>query len=134
MRTIWFITRPKTSGAKVIIICGNEILLVKNTYGYSFSLPGGGIKKWEEPVDAAKREAYEEVGIQLNELSPLPSFITYEEYKHDTVYGFYSTVPSKEYALDNFEIDLAKWYPINNLPKLGVVTQKIIDLYRDNSQ
>lgn len=130
MRTLWFITKPKTSGAKVIIICGDEILLIKTTYGYSYSLPGGGIKKGEAPHDAAIRETFEEVGIRLTEVVALPPFITYEEYKQDTVYGFYAEVDSKEYVLDNLEIDLAQWHPINNLPKLGAVTKKIVDLYR----
>ena len=130
MRILWFITRPKTSGAKVIIMCGKEMLLIKTTYGYSYSLPGGGIKKGESPDKAAKREAFEEVGIQLREVHALPPFVTYEEYKVDTVYGFYADVQSKEYTLDNLEIDTATWYPIDKLPKLGQVTQKIVDLYK----
>lgn len=129
MRLLWFITRPKTSGAKVIIRYGNEILLIKTTYGYSYTLPGGGIEKGERPEDAAKREVFEEVGIQLVEVSPLPSFITYEEYKQDTVYGFYSEVFSKEFTLDTLEIDVAEWHPIDALPTLGPVTQKIVDYY-----
>ena len=128
-RTWWYITRPTTSGAKTVIRCGNEILLIKTTYGYTYSLPGGGIKKDEQPEDAAKREAFEEVGIRLSNVAPLPPFVTYEEYKKDTVYGFYSEVFSKEYTLDFLEIDVAEWHPLHNLPQVGSVTQKIIDLY-----
>lgn len=131
MRTIWYITRPKTSGAKVVITCGNELLLIKTTYGYSYTLPGGGIKKNELPEDAAKREVLEEVGIQLHTIIALPSFITFEEYKQDTVYNFYSEVKTKEYVLDLFEIDTAEWFPITNLPKVGQVTGKILELYKN---
>ena len=131
MRTWWFIWRPKTQGAKVVISCGNEILLIKTTYGYSYSLPGGGINKNETAESAARRETLEEVGIVLEKVFPLPSFITYEEYKQDTVYGFYSEVNSKEYTLDKIEIDTAEWHPLNSLPKVGPVTGKIIKLYRD---
>jgi 8-oxo-dGTP pyrophosphatase MutT (NUDIX family) len=123
--------RPKTSGAKVIIICNDEILLIKTTYGYNYSLPGGGIKKHEDPKAAAIREAQEEVGIELHALTPLPSFVTYEEYKEDTVHSFYATVTSYDYTLDALEIDSAEWYPLNNLPKLGSVTTKIVKLYND---
>lgn len=129
MRSWWFITRPKTYGAKVIIRCDDKILLIKTTYGYAYSLPGGGIKRGEEPLIAAKREAFEEVGIVLDTLLPLPSFVTYEEYKEDTVYSFYTTVTSLDFKLDALEIDLAEWHNINNLPKLGTVTEKIINLY-----
>ena len=131
MRSFWFITKPKTFGAKAILIHGNEILLVKNTYGYHYTLPGGGIKKNEKPEEAVRRECFEEVGIKLNEVTPLPSFITYEEYKEDTVYGFYAKVSSKEFKLDRLEIDIAEWHPLDNLPETGPVTAKIIELYRN---
>jgi 8-oxo-dGTP pyrophosphatase MutT (NUDIX family) len=131
MRSWWYITRPKTSGAKVIIICNDEILLIKTTYGYNYSLPGGGIKKHEDPKAAAIREAQEEVGIELHTLTSLPSFVTYEEYKEDTVHSFYTTVTSYDYTLDALEIDSAEWHPLNNLPKLGPVTTKIVKLYND---
>ena len=131
MRTYWYITRPKTSGAVVVIMCDTKILLIKTTYGYSYGLPGGGIKKHESPETAAKRETLEEVGIHLEKVTPLPPFVTHEEYKEDTVYGFYADVTSEKYKLDNFEIDSAKWCPLNNLPKMGTVTTKIVELYRN---
>ena len=131
MRTWWFIWRPKTQGAKVVICCGNEILLLKTTYGYSYSLPGGGIKKNETAESAAKRETLEEVGITLEKIYSLPSFVTHAEYKEDTVHGFYSEVTSKKYHLDKLEIDTAEWHPLHNLPKVGPVTGKIIELYKD---
>lgn len=130
MRSWWYVTRPETFGAKVIILCGGEVLLITTTYGYAHSLPGGGIKKGETPEDAVKRETYEEVGIRLDTVKPLPSFVTHEEYKKDTVYGFYSEVSSKEYKLDALEIDSAEWYPLDHLPNLGPVTAKIIELFR----
>ena len=128
-RSLWYITRPITAGAKVIVIYNNQILLIKNTYGYAYSLPGGGIKKNESPEKAAIREVFEEVGIPLDKVIALPSFITYEEYKEDTVHTFYAHVNSKEYTLDKVEIDIAEWHPLHNLPKLGTVTAKSIELY-----
>ncbi|MDQ5962251.1 MAG: hypothetical protein QG653_58 [Patescibacteria group bacterium] len=131
MRSWWYMTRPKTSGAKVVIVCGDEILLIKTTYGYAYTLPGGGIKKNETPEMAAKRETQEEVGIQLDSVFPLPPFVTHEEYKEDTVYGFYSEVGNKDYKLDALEIDSAEWFPADNLPKTGSVTAKILELYKN---
>ena len=127
--SLWFITRPKTSGAKVVIICGDEILLIKTTYGYNYSIPGGGIKKGETPKDAAIRETFEEVGIHLTDVTPLPTFVTYKEHKEDTVHCFYATVLSKDYKIDSLEIDIAEWHRLDGLPKLDSVTEKIIELY-----
>lgn len=131
-RSWWFITRPTSSGAKVILIYGNEILLIKTTYGYNYTLPGGGINKGESPEHAAKREVLEEVGIELTHVYPLPYFVTHEEYKKDTVYGFYSEIKTRDYKLDLLEIDRAEWHSLDNLPKLGSVTAKIVHLYRDS--
>jgi 8-oxo-dGTP pyrophosphatase MutT (NUDIX family) len=131
MRSWWYLTRPKTSGAKVIIAYGDEILLIKTTYGYGYSLPGGGIKKNETPEVAVKREALEEVGIMLDDVHSLSAFVTYEEYRDDTVYSFYSEVASKDFTLDVFEIDVAEWHSIHHLPNVGSVTGKIIDLYKN---
>ncbi len=114
-----------------MILCNNEVLLIKTTYGYNYSLPGGGIKENESPEDAAKREVFEEVGIELGTLTPLPYFVTHKEYKEDTVFGFYGEVPSKDYILDDIEIDIAEWHPLDTLPKVGPVTAKIIELYKE---
>lgn len=132
-RSWWYVIRPKTSGAKVIIRNQNEILLIKTTYGYNYSLPGGGCKKNEIPENAAKRETMEEVGILLDDITPLPSFVTHEEYKEDTVYSFYSEVTNKNYKLDFYEIDKAEWHSLDNLPKLGLVTGKIVNLYKNKA-
>jgi 8-oxo-dGTP pyrophosphatase MutT (NUDIX family) len=132
MLVIWYMFRPKTCGAKVVVMCGDEILLIKTTYDYGYSLPGGGVKKGEDPIDAAKREAIEEVGIVLDNVTQITTFVTTAEYKIDTVYGFYSEVSSKKYSLDKLEIERAEWHPLSNLPKLGSVTQKIIDAYKNS--
>lgn len=126
MRSYWFVTRPTTQGAKVVIVCGGEILLVKPTYGYKYTLPGGGVKKGESPEAAAQREALEEVGIVLKSLVPLESFVTNYEYKKDTVHGFYAETSSKDFSLNDLEIDLAEWHPLSNLPHLGPVTARIV--------
>lgn len=122
--------RPKTYGAAMVIRNNNEILLIKTTYGYTYSLPGGGIKEGEQPVDAAKRETFEEVGIRVTEAVALPPFTTHENNQEDTVYSFYSEVSSKEYRLDLLEIDVAEWHSIDRLPTaITPATKKILELY-----
>lgn len=131
LRLGWYITRPKTRGVKTILINSNEVLLVKNTYGYKWVLPGGGVKRNEEPRDAAKREVFEEVGIKVEEINPIETFTTFEEYKEDTVSSFYTEVNSKDFNIQNLEIDEAKWFPLNNLPEMGPVSKRMLDTYMD---
>lgn len=56
--------------ARVVLIKNNEIAFIErvkngNTY---FVFPGGGIKKGETPEEAAKREALEETGLEVEVL------------------------------------------------------------------
>lgn len=131
-RSYWFIFRPKTFGAKVILINNNEVLLVKNTYGYKLSLPGGGIKKGESPQDGAKREIFEELGIRMNMLKPLGSIVSTLEFKKDTIYVFYADLKDRNVVIDAVEIESAEWMPLDKTDskKVGLVTQQMLNLYK----
>lgn len=53
---------------RVLIICGNEFLVLKGWLGTgNWSLPGGGLHRGEDPQQGAIREVAEETGIKLSE-------------------------------------------------------------------
>ena len=61
---------PKTTqgahlGANAIITCQGKLLLEKRRDSDVWGLPGGGVKDWEEPIDAIAREIKEELGIRI---------------------------------------------------------------------
>jgi 8-oxo-dGTP diphosphatase len=59
----WFVARPRITGSYVAVWHGGRILMIRNSYRRLLSLPAGGIKRGEDPVEAAVRELHEEVGI-----------------------------------------------------------------------
>jgi len=59
----WFVTRPRLRGAAVAVWHEGRLLVLRNSYRELLSLPAGGLRRGEEPSDAARRELREEVGI-----------------------------------------------------------------------
>jgi 8-oxo-dGTP pyrophosphatase MutT (NUDIX family) len=64
----WAMRRPHTRGVKVIVRRpGGDVLFVRHTYGRrEWELPGGMLRPHEAPEDAARREAREELGVELS--------------------------------------------------------------------
>ncbi len=61
---------PKTTqrtrlGANVILTCNGKLLLEKRRDSDTWGLVGGGVKNYEEPIDAIAREVKEELGIRI---------------------------------------------------------------------
>lgn len=61
---------PKTThgahlGANAIITCNGKLLLEKRRDSDTWGLVGGGVKKYEEPIQAMVREVYEELGLRI---------------------------------------------------------------------
>lgn len=109
LRWYWKAFKPKTFGVKVIVQHPdtNEILIVRHSYGDQmiWSLPGGSYRpKRESPQSAAKREAKEELGLELTNLQLLGEYKTTAEGKRDTVTIFQAKAIDSTIT-PNFEIE-----------------------------
>ncbi|MBV9643706.1 MAG: NUDIX domain-containing protein [Verrucomicrobia bacterium] len=117
LKLYWFIFRPKTQGVMCLILSGDELLLIRHTYGHSaWTLSGGGLKKNETQEDAVKREVKEELGLDITP-QYIGEFTHDTEHKIDTVFCFVASIAKKEPKIDHLEVKDAKWWKINNLPK-----------------
>lgn len=104
--------------AGLVVIQNNKILLIHPTnasWKNSFSIPKGHIEKGEDLIDTAKRETFEETGIDTRNLkiNSTPRFVDYTKngkvYKR--VYYFLATpkklIKKKHFRLQKKEADWA---------------------------
>jgi 8-oxo-dGTP pyrophosphatase MutT (NUDIX family) len=70
--------RRSSGGVKCVLTHGEQVLLVRHTYGRRevWYLPGGGVHRGEPPLRAAAREMEEELGLRDLRLGELATFQT----------------------------------------------------------
>ena len=69
-RMWWGWRGQQHEGALVAVSVGGELLLVRSPYRAEWNFPGGGVRIGETPLDAARRELQEEVGLAAATLGP----------------------------------------------------------------
>jgi 8-oxo-dGTP diphosphatase len=86
-RVWWWMRRPDHHGAVVAIWCDERILMVRQSYRRSPSIPGGGINRGEDPRDAACRELVEELGLvaQPGDLTLVREMVLDWDFRRDHV-------------------------------------------------
>jgi 8-oxo-dGTP pyrophosphatase MutT (NUDIX family) len=110
--------RLRTRGVKVMLFNEKgELLLIRNSYGssHAFVLPGGGIRPFEAPADAALREVREEVGVTAERLTPLSVHLSQTEGKRDTIHLF-SAYTAQAPKPDGVEVEEARFFRLDALP------------------
>jgi 8-oxo-dGTP pyrophosphatase MutT (NUDIX family) len=115
----WRVANPRKRGVKCVLTRDGEVLLVRHTYGPSqrWELPGGAVKRREEPLAAARREIREELGIDLTDWRPLGDLFERIDGKRDTLWCYTAELGSSEQVVaDEAEIAEARWFPRDALP------------------
>lgn len=114
----WLVTRPAASGSKVVVTRGDQMLLIRLTYGAreSWDIPGGTAGAGETPEETAARELFEEVGL-AGDLEPLGSWKGLGRAREAELHAFRVEVEAgAEPVLDAAEIAEARWFEMGDLP------------------
>lgn len=117
LRVYWLVLHPRTVGAKCVLTDGDRVLLVRHTYGRAeWELPGGAIRRREQPLHAARREMLEELGIELDDLRPLGELHGNLDHHPATLHCFAADIHGRELKLDPGEIERVDWFARAALP------------------
>jgi 8-oxo-dGTP pyrophosphatase MutT (NUDIX family) len=118
LRAYWRVARPHTRGVKCVVRDGDSVVFVRHAYGdrRRWELPGGGIKRGEDPRDTAAREAREELGLDLDDWRALGSVEAYGYGKRTTVICFEAVAPARTLTVDAGEIEEARWFALADPP------------------
>ncbi|MCQ4088453.1 NUDIX hydrolase [Saccharibacillus sp. JS10] len=119
-------TRPIImAGACVVLIDeAGRLLLQQRTDNGFWGLPGGSMEPGEEMKEVARRELFEEIGLEAKELKLLDIFSgseLYYQYPHgDEVYNVVAAYVCKEFngtiKGDEVEVRDIQFFELNKLP------------------
>ena len=116
-RRWWRVRKPIRRSAFVIAFDGvGRVLLVRHSYGAAvWTVPGGGLRRGEDPTAAAARELREELGCGLADLIELDRHEADDSGSRDVRYLFTARLVGEPVA-DRREIVAVEWFEPNALP------------------
>jgi ADP-ribose pyrophosphatase YjhB (NUDIX family) len=130
LRSYSRVRHPSLSGVKCVLCDGELVLLVRHTYGPpGWSLPGGIMRRSEDPAHAARRELAEELGVQVDALRAVGEIQVHIDGRSDRVHCFCAAVRAPALRLQRAEIAEARWWPRDRLPDpLSPHTREVLGL------
>jgi ADP-ribose pyrophosphatase YjhB (NUDIX family) len=132
LRVYSLVFRPRTRGVKLVICSGDEVLLVRHSYGpRAWDLPGGFCRRNEPFADAARREAHEELGVEGTSFEDLGEMRRPFKGRRETLRAFRTRTPDQALEAQSFEIAKLGWFRRDALPeRRAPVVEDVLALER----
>ncbi len=129
MQVFWFVAQPRAEGVKCLLTAGDRVLLVRHTYGRRvWDLPGGGVKRSEEPLAAARREMEEELGLRDAAWRPAGIVRGRQNHRHDLVHCFQAELRSEDVEPNLAELAEVGWFDRRAVPdRTGPYVRPVLD-------
>ena len=126
--------RSVTLGVRIMLIRDTQVLLVRHTYLPGLYFPGGGTKFGETLEAAARREAREEVGADIQSIRLFGIYSRVEPSLTDHVALFVSE-QFEIHPVSSLEIKSTEWHSLESPPPdaVGDVPLRLTE-YRTNPQ
>lgn len=128
-------TAPSSSRARIILIKGETVLLLKKEHQDGspyWCFPGGGLEEGETPEDALKREAMEELGLTVSEYSLFLDYDNHIEGRGLVREHYYLVEPSGDIRPNPDDREMSRcipeWVKVEMLSRLRVLPRAVADL------
>jgi ADP-ribose pyrophosphatase YjhB (NUDIX family) len=97
-----------------------HVMLVRQAYRQRWGVPGGLLKRGEDPADGARREVFEEVGIRVELIGPPAVVVDPDPQRVDVIYRArpVSLAEIGEARPTSPEIVEVAWFAPDALPEL----------------
>jgi 8-oxo-dGTP pyrophosphatase MutT (NUDIX family) len=135
IRAYWWIRRPVILGVRVLIADRDRVLLVKHSYREGWFLPGGTPEAGESLVETARREAQEETGVPIRDVTLLGIYSSLDgsESNHVAVFKgehgdqrLHQADSPSEGAVRTPEVSEVRWVSATDPPRQAVEQTRLI--------
>jgi 8-oxo-dGTP pyrophosphatase MutT (NUDIX family) len=116
-----FVVKRRGRGAKCALFNDGQVLLVRHTYGpKEWELPGGGLRRGEDPFAGVQREVREELGVEIESATELGVGSGLGRFADARISYFAADLPSRDVVADPVEIAEVAWFdPVSPPAPLG---------------
>jgi len=118
LRVWWLAARPRVTGVKAVVRCGEQVLLVRHTYGKAgrWDVPGGFLRGGEQTDETMRRELAEELGVEPVSARVIARTASRHDHKRETRVTYVADLADTEVHPSAAEIAEARWFPRDALP------------------